>query len=177
MGCTKYALCVCVCATALLQVGDCAEHPADIKVTTWSNKTCATCDEEVYTGAQPEISCFEDGSTVGVTSTTTSSSSIGDGSGSGSGSGTGEGGGSGDESSATPVPTPVGDEDAVASPEAAVDDDDDDDDGDDNSEGTVLIVIMTAIRGTDVDRRGRWRLFVPRGFHDFRRRLCWCSRP
>ncbi|CAM9794205.1 unnamed protein product [Ascophyllum nodosum] len=124
-----------------LVVGDCAEHPADIKVTTWSNKTCATCDEEVYTGAQPEISCFEDGSTVGVTSTTTSSSSIGDGSGSGSGSGTGEGGGSGDESSATPVPTPVGDEDAVASPEAAVDDDDDDDDGDDNSEGDGCMVL------------------------------------
>lgn len=40
------------------QVSDCALHPADIKVSTWEQVTCAECSEQTYNGDMPEIECF-----------------------------------------------------------------------------------------------------------------------
>lgn len=90
------------------QVSDCAEHPADIKVSTWSEVTCATCDEQDYNGEQPSVSCF-DGD---IESTPTPSTGTGTGSDS-EGRDEGEDGDDdyGDESLVSPVPSSVGSED------------------------------------------------------------------
>lgn len=40
------------------QVSDCAQHPADIKVNTWTQVTCADCSEQTYNGDMPEVECF-----------------------------------------------------------------------------------------------------------------------
>ncbi|CAM9805739.1 unnamed protein product, partial [Laminaria digitata] len=39
-------------------VSDCAQHPADIKVSTWTQVTCATCAEQTYSGNMPKVECF-----------------------------------------------------------------------------------------------------------------------
>lgn len=78
-------------------MSDCAEHPADFEVSTWSEVTCATCEEQDYDGEQPSVSCFYGD----IESTPTPSA----------GSGSGEDDYSGDDSVVSPSPTSVGSED------------------------------------------------------------------
>lgn len=42
------------------QVSDCAEHPADIQVTSWSEVTCAGCQEQPYNSGAPTVACASD---------------------------------------------------------------------------------------------------------------------
>ena len=48
-------------STLQTQVSDCAQHPADIKVSTWSEITCDGCSEQSYSGDMPEVQCFTGG--------------------------------------------------------------------------------------------------------------------
>lgn len=41
-------------------MSDCAEHPADIQVATWSEVTCAGCQEQSYNGVVPTVACASD---------------------------------------------------------------------------------------------------------------------
>lgn len=64
-------------------MADCAEHPADIKVTTWSEVTCEGCSELTYSGDQPAVSCsYGDESTVSSATTSVDDSTTEEGTGS-----------------------------------------------------------------------------------------------
>lgn len=47
-------------ASLFLSVSPSAGHPADIKVTVWSEITCAECTEQAYNGAVPVVACASD---------------------------------------------------------------------------------------------------------------------
>ncbi|CAM9706660.1 unnamed protein product [Scytosiphon promiscuus] len=114
-----------------LTVADCAEHPADIRVTTWSQVSCAECDEEAFNGSTPAVVCPGDDSSstsstsaeqtdgdggYGTDDDTASSGQVGGGvvdDDDASGGGVGDGAGVGEEATAPPTP--------VASPEVVVD--------------------------------------------------------
>lgn len=56
-----------------------AVHPADIKVTVWSEVTCAECAEQSYNGATPVVACA--GDEAGASTPPPSSGGVGVGSG------------------------------------------------------------------------------------------------
>lgn len=58
------------------KVADCAEHPADIKVTSWKEITCATCGEQTFGDTDPAIVCYY--GEVGETESGSGSGSGGD---------------------------------------------------------------------------------------------------
>lgn len=122
------------------QVADCAEHPADIKVTTWSQVSCAECEEEAFNGATPVVVCpADDSSTTSSTSTgETDDGGVGGADDDGS---VGDGGVVGEEQTAPPT--------TVGTPEVVVD-------GEERREGFAGLW-----RNARVDERERGGMLLP----------------
>ncbi|CAB1104251.1 unnamed protein product [Ectocarpus sp. CCAP 1310/34] len=97
-----------------LTVGDCASHPADIKVTAWSEVTCEGCEEQAFNGAVPAVACTSDNSLATPSPSAASTSTADDTSNGGGGDSATDDGG---EVGAQQTPSPV-----ASAPEIVVDD-------------------------------------------------------
>lgn len=94
-------------------MGDCASHPADIKVTAWLEVTCEGCDEQAFNGAVPAVACASDDSLATPSPSAASTSTADDTSAGGGGDSATDDGG---EVGAQQTPSPV-----ASAPEIIVD--------------------------------------------------------